>query len=403
MVLWETKSLGDIYDVRDGTHDSPKYQPEGYPLVTSKNLKNGGITLEKVKYISEYDYLKINQRSAVHQGDVLFAMIGTIGNPIVVEVEPDFAIKNVALFKVPEEQNSCFLKYYLESTYVVEKMQREAKGTTQKFVGLGYLRNFPIEIPPLAEQQRIVTILDETFAGIAAATVNAEQNLKNARELFDSYLSKLFNDQHDGWAVYKLGDLCSFLNGFAFKSKDTVETSNCQLIRMGNLYQNKLDLERKPSFYPDAFANEYERFRLYEGDLIISLTGTVDKEDYGYTVEIPPTERLLLLNQRIAKFIDINESLVNKDFLLFVLRSRHFLDGLYATARGVRQANLSTVSMKSLEVSLPPTDEQSSIVEKLEYLQSETQRLEAIYQQKLDALAELKQSLLQKAFAGELH
>lgn len=97
---WEEATLGKIYDVRDGTHDSPKYQTDGYPLITSKNLKSEGLSFEKISYISKEDYQDICKRSEVHKGDVLFAMIGTIGNPTVVEVEPNFAIKNVALFKV---------------------------------------------------------------------------------------------------------------------------------------------------------------------------------------------------------------------------------------------------------------------------------------------------------------
>jgi len=153
---WEEKKLEEIYDVRDGTHDSPKYQPEGYALITSKNLKRDGLNFDKVKYISQTDYININKRSAVHKGDVLFAMIGTIGNPIVIEIKPNFAIKNVALFKVSLEQDSYFLKYYLESDVAMTKMIFEAKGTTQKFVGLGYLRNFPIFVPHIDEQRTIV-------------------------------------------------------------------------------------------------------------------------------------------------------------------------------------------------------------------------------------------------------
>jgi type I restriction enzyme S subunit len=158
---WSSSTLGQTYDVRDGTHDSPKYQADGYPLITSKNLKREGLSFDNVKLIAELDYAKINERSAVHQGDVLLAMIGTIGNPTVVEIEPNFAIKNVALLKVPQTQNSYFLQYYLSTPLVIAKMQSEAKGTTQKFVGLGYLRAFPISIPALAEQQMIVEKLDE--------------------------------------------------------------------------------------------------------------------------------------------------------------------------------------------------------------------------------------------------
>jgi len=189
---WVLKQLGDVYDVRDGTHDSPKYQPDGYALITSKNLKKDGLNFEKIKFISESDYLKINERSAVHQGDILFAMIGTIGNPIVVEVEPNFAIKNVALFKIKDGQNSYFLKYYLESPYVQEKMKKEAKGTTQKFVGLGYLRSFPITLPDIIEQQRIVNELNILATQTKHLEAIYQQKLDALAELKQSLLQQAF-------------------------------------------------------------------------------------------------------------------------------------------------------------------------------------------------------------------
>jgi type I restriction enzyme, S subunit len=158
---WVETCLGEAYDVRDGTHDSPKYHASGYALITSKNLKRGGLSFDDVKLISETDYNKINDRSAVHKGDVLFAMIGTIGNPTLVTVEPNFAIKNVALFKIPSEQSGAFLRHYLDSGWVISKMMKEAKGTTQKFVGLGYLRAFPVNVPPLGTQLEVVEELDE--------------------------------------------------------------------------------------------------------------------------------------------------------------------------------------------------------------------------------------------------
>ena len=153
---WEKTTLGNAYDVRDGTHDSPKFVKVGYPLVTSKNLKNGILSLDKIQYISAEDYQKINERSAVHKFDVLFAMIGTVGNPVVVEQTPDFAIKNVALFKNKNNNNTYFLRYYLMSDKVINKMSRDAKGATQKFVSLGYLRNFPFSLPNEKQQSDLV-------------------------------------------------------------------------------------------------------------------------------------------------------------------------------------------------------------------------------------------------------
>ena len=96
---WNKKDLGQVCDVRDGTHASPKFYPEGYPLITSKNLIDGEIDFSNVSFISEKDYEEINKRSFVDDGDILLAMIGTIGNPVIVKRNRDFAIKNIALIK----------------------------------------------------------------------------------------------------------------------------------------------------------------------------------------------------------------------------------------------------------------------------------------------------------------
>ncbi|WP_290600099.1 hypothetical protein [Anabaena sp. AL93] len=116
--------------------------------------------------------------------------------------------------------------------------------------------------------------------------------------------------------IVKFEKVLNLFNGYAFKSTDAIESSNTQLIRMGNLYQNKLDLERKPIFYPDSYAQKYSKYVLQEGDLIISLTGTSEKEDYGFIVKISKTNKKLLLNQRVAR-IDIILADVNHDYILY--------------------------------------------------------------------------------------
>lgn len=188
-------TLGEYYDVRDGTHDSPKFYDEGYPLITSKNLKCGDINFDKVQYISKEDYLSISQRSAVKKGDVLMAMIGTIGNPVVIESEEEFAIKNVALFKTSVAQSPYYLRYYLSSSNVVLKMLKDAKGATQKFVGLGYLRSFPITIPPLEAQIKIVKELE----GYEQVTTSLVKSYKlkalHFQNLKQSTLKQAFNGE----------------------------------------------------------------------------------------------------------------------------------------------------------------------------------------------------------------
>ena len=156
-------------------------------------MKREGLSFNDVRLIDAADYRKINERSAVHKGDVLLAMIGTIGNPVVVEMDPEFAIKNVALLKVPADQNSHFLRYYLSSQFVADKMQAEAKGTTQKFVGLGYLRSFPIMVPSGAEQAAVVRSLDKLSAETNRLEAIYQQKLIALDDLKKSLLHSAFN------------------------------------------------------------------------------------------------------------------------------------------------------------------------------------------------------------------
>lgn len=195
MDSWKCVKFSDVLDVRDGTHDSPTYHDMGYPLITSKNLKDGQITDNDIRYISKEDYEKINERSKVDIGDILFAMIGTIGNPVVVQNEPQFAIKNMALFKNIGRINPYFVKYYLESKTVNDKMQKDAKGSTQKFVSLGYLRAFLIDVPLELEQMEIVHILDNLLVEEQQAKEAAEAVLDQIDLMKKSILARAFRGE----------------------------------------------------------------------------------------------------------------------------------------------------------------------------------------------------------------
>lgn len=192
---------GEIIDVRDGTHDSPIYVEFGYPLITSKNLQDGMIDFSKVSFISEEDYQVINKRSKVNVGDLLFAMIGTIGNPVVVTEEPMFAIKNVALFKASPKYNMTFLSYFLRSPKIREKFEREAKGTTQRFLSLGYLRTIDIPNVPVNIQQDVVEKLEQFRNELRKLERNLTQKLEKFAELRGTILSSFFTINSDEEAV----------------------------------------------------------------------------------------------------------------------------------------------------------------------------------------------------------
>ena len=153
---WGKVLLGEACDVRDGTHDSPKYFTDGYPLVTSKNVTGGKIDFADCSLICEEDYNKINQRSKVDMGDILMPMIGTVGNPVIVDIEAEFAIKNVALIKFRENSTviNSFVKALLESDYFDRAVISKVRGGTQKFISLGDIRKLEICLPPIAVQEQ---------------------------------------------------------------------------------------------------------------------------------------------------------------------------------------------------------------------------------------------------------
>ena len=159
----EEKFLGDVCDVRDGTHESPKYLDAGLPLVTSRNLKNGVVDLSNVKFISHEDFNEINKRSKVDNSDILMPMIGTIGNPVFVDdINPKFAIKNVALIKPKKNSPSqVYIKALLESKLFIAYIKKVSRGGTQKFLGLGDIRKFPIQILHEVAENKIVSTINK--------------------------------------------------------------------------------------------------------------------------------------------------------------------------------------------------------------------------------------------------
>jgi type I restriction enzyme S subunit len=190
---WRWVRLGDVFDVRDGTHDSPKYQAEGYPLVTSKNIYSGQLDLSNVKFISEEDHLKISERSKVDKGDILFAMIGSIGNPVIIDVDPEFSVKNVGLFKYydPKKSNPRYLQYYLK---LAEKwFKEESSGAVQSFVSLGKLRSYPFPLSSLEEQSRIVAKVDELMALCDQLEHQTEDSLSAHQTLVETLLNALLD------------------------------------------------------------------------------------------------------------------------------------------------------------------------------------------------------------------
>lgn len=373
MHKWDIKKLSEVYDVRDGTHDSPKYVSEGYPLVTSKNLKKNKVDLSNVKYISQEDYDSINKRSNVEIGDILFAMIGTIGNPVLIEEEPNYAIKNVALFKKKDlEQDPKFLSYYLGFEKTLDKMISEAKGATQKFVGLTYLRNFPIPLPPLPEQQRIVAKLDGLFAKIDKAIGLLEANILHTQALMGSVLDEELSGVNYDLSLWETKTWKDVLN-----------------IKNGKNQKAVLNPKGKyPIYGSGGIMNYADDYLCNEKAVIIGRKGTINKPIYVETK---------FWNVDTAFGLESKDNLLPRFLYFFCI---HF--NFMTLNKSATLPSLAKRDLLEIEINLPPLKIQKKILKKLEEVNSFKDKIVETQTQKLNHLNALKSSLLDQAFKGEL-
>jgi len=187
---WEKDSLGTVCDVRDGTHDSPKYHETGYPLVTSKNVTGGKIDLTDCSLICEEDFNKINERSKVDIGDIIMPMIGTVGKPVIVDIEPNFAIKNVALIKFEADSRvlNVYVRALLQSDYFDDAVLSKVRGGTQKFISLGDIRKLGVLVPPMELQKQFGAFIEQTDK----SKFIVQKSLEETQKLFDSLMQKYF-------------------------------------------------------------------------------------------------------------------------------------------------------------------------------------------------------------------
>lgn len=257
-----------------------------------------------------------------------------------------------------------------------------------------------VKIPDsLIEQKRIVKILDEVFEKIEKARSNAENNLQNSRELFESYLHNVFANSGKDWDGERLGEIANVIGGYSFKSADFKKQGRYQVIRMGNVRPGIIRQNENPVYIDNLDANILKRALILPNDIIITQTGTRKKRDYGFTAIIDKNN--YLLNQRISAIRFSNNYLPK--FFLYFSWSNYFKNQYFANESGtVGQGNVGINAITEAIVPFPSLQEQKSIVKKLDGLSRETKRLEEIYKKKLADLEELKKSVLQEAFSGEL-
>lgn len=190
---WAIKRLGELSEVKDGTHDSPKYASIGIPFVTQKNIRSDGLSLENVRYISEKDHDDFYRRSNVQLGDIIISMIGANRGMFCLVDDPQiFSIKNVGLIKSNPDINQNYLLYFLKSQFAADYVTSASRGGAQEFIGLTKLRDFPVLIAPFEKQAVIVQSLDLLLGISQELEIVYRQKLAAIAELKQALLQKAF-------------------------------------------------------------------------------------------------------------------------------------------------------------------------------------------------------------------
>jgi type I restriction enzyme, S subunit len=382
---WEVKTLDQISENLDSKR-----------VPVTKNVRNSGHypyygASGIVDYVADYIF-DDNLLLVSEDGANLLART----YPIAFSISGKSWVNNHAhILRFDNLVSQRFVEYYLNSIILDDYVS----GMAQPKLNQKMLNSIIVPYPSFLIQQRIVAILDEAFAFIAKAKENAEKNLANAREVFESYLQNVFANRGEGWEDKTLGKIAKVIGGYSFKSSDFKKQGAYQVIRMGNVRNGIIRKQESQVFIDHPGANVLQKALIQPNDIIITQTGTKNKRDYGFTVIIEDDK--YLLNQRIAA-IRFSDNYLAKFFLYFSW-TNFFRDQFFANETGtVGQGNVSIGAITEARIPSPPISVQQSIVSTLDTLATETRKLETIYKQKIADLDELKKSILEKAFQGEL-
>jgi restriction endonuclease S subunit len=393
-------SLGEICDFQNGrSFKKTDWKAEGLPIIRIQNLNN----LNAPFNYFQGDY---EQKIEVNNGDLLFSWSGTIGSSFGAHVwDREKGVLNQHIFKVT-------LREGVEKWYAYHALQwitAEVEGQVNGAVGLVHitktkLKEFEVPLPSLPKQKRIVAILDEAFEGIDRAVANAEKNLANARELFESYLNNVFTQKGDGWVEKKLGDidLTQIIDGDRGtnypKKADFLSEGFCLFLNTKNVRPDGFNFD-STMFITEEKDKALRKGKLKRRDVLLTTRGTIgnialydDSVDFD---EIRINSGMLIFRP--------NENLIVSEYLFEILRSGIVKSKIERYVSGAAQPQLPIKTLVNFTIPVPTNlDDQKNIVSRLRNWSVETNHLQSIYQRKLTALAELKQSVLQKAFSGEL-
>ena len=404
MKAWEVKKLCEICQINPSKAEARK-KLSATDLVSFIPMSNLGIQSKAIP-LSENKLLSevVGSYTYFANNDVLLAKItpcfenGKIGIARDLTNGIGFGSSEYIVFRSIGIIEAEYLFYFLSQDSFRNSGARLMTGAVgHKRVAKDFIENHPILVPSLSEQKRIVSIVDEAFEAIDIAIDNTEQNLTNARELFDSYLNAIFTQKGEGWKEKKLDEIGGKVSTGPFGSllhKSDYIFGGIPIVNPANIEENKIIPNFNKTISPDV-AKRMHAYILKENDVVVGRRGEI-----GRCAVVGEEEAGWLCGSG-SFFINPFEN-VNSIFLAHLIRSVPYRSKLEELASGATMLNLSNQSLSDLIIAMPSIDEQNQITDKLDDLKTETQRLESIYRQKLTALNELKQSILHKAFTGEL-
>ncbi len=394
-VGWSDVRIGDVCKVIAGQ------SPEG----SSYNKNGEGLPFYQgkkeftEKYLGAPTTWTTQVTKEAEAGDILMSVRAPVG-PINFSTDKICIGRGLAAIRAGKNIDREYL------FYVLRWKQPEISGNEGAVfasINKKQIEDIDIPLPSISEQKRIVAILDEAFVGIETAIGNTEKNLANVRELFESYLNRVFTKPHETWSKEKLCGIIDIAHGFAFKSeqfhtsdddRESIVLTPGNYTEHGELCFNSKNTKRLKGAPP-------KDFKFKKGDLTVVMTDLSPKmKILGKPAFIP--EENILHNQRIGRII-FNVDAVRPRYLYYFLLTETVLSEIRRTATGTMVRHTAPKRIKNIDLPFPKDlSEQDALVHSLDRLRQETRELEAIYQRKLASLTELKQSLLQKAFSGEL-
>ena len=418
---WNRTALKRVVKIKitDGPHETPEFIESGIPFISAEGIKNGKVDFNfKRGYISEEVHMIYSKKCKPEKGDVFIVKSGsTTGKVAYVDTDIEFNIWSpIALVRPGNKFNGKYLFYFCGSECFQKQIQLFWSFGTQPNIGMGVLENLFIAFPSNKEQTTIANFLDHKTAQI-------DQSIEKQRaliELLQEQRAAIINEavtkginpnvpmKDSGiewigeipahWEVKRLKYCARFLGGYAFSSVD-FQDHGIQLIKIGNLYQNQLSLERSPTFLPESFLLEYEDYVVSNNDILMSLTGTLGKRDYGYAILINSHNKYLL-NQRVGKLTF--DSKVSTSFAIHLLQSEAYLNQLFLLPSGTKQGNFNSEQILSVKMGIPLLEEQQQIVQ---YIETETTRIDqeiAATQKEIELLGEYRQALIAEAVTGKI-